>query len=32
MCYEEQPFKCHRKIICDELERIDGNGMKIKHL
>ena len=32
MCYEDLPFKCHRKIICDEIEKIDGNGLKIEHL
>ena len=32
MCYEDLPIKCHRKIICDEIEKIDGNGLKIEHL
>ena len=32
MCYENLPFKCHRKIICDEIEKIDGNGLRIEHL
>jgi len=32
MCYEDLPSKCHRKIICDEIEKIDGNGLKIEHL
>jgi len=32
MCYENLPSKCHRKIICDEIEKIDGNGLKIEHL
>ena len=32
MCYEEWPYKCHRKVICDEIEKIDGNGLEIEHL
>ncbi len=32
MCYEDLPSKCHRKIICDEIEKIDGNGLEIEHL
>ena len=32
MCYESLPSRCHRKIICNEIEKIDGNGLKIKHL
>jgi len=32
MCYEDSPSKCHRKIICDEIENIDGNGLLIEHL
>jgi len=32
MCYEDLPFKCHRKIICDEIKKMDGNGLKIEHL
>jgi uncharacterized protein (DUF488 family) len=32
MCYEDLPSKCHRKIICGEIEKIDGNGLEIEHL
>lgn len=32
MCYEDLPSKCHRKIICDEIENLDGNGLLIEHL
>jgi len=31
MCYEDWPFKCHRKVICDEIKRIDGGGLKISY-
>jgi len=32
MCYENLPIKCHRSKICDEIKKIDGNGLKVKHL
>lgn len=32
MCYEKLPSKCHRKIICNEIKKIDGNGLDIEHL
>lgn len=32
VCYEDMPRKCHRTEIATEIKRIDGNGLKIKHL
>jgi len=32
MCYEDLPTKCHRIEICNEIKKIDGNGLEIKHL
>lgn len=32
LCFERDPEKCHRKIIAEELKKIDGNGLSIKHI
>ena len=32
MCYERLPSHCHRKVIAEEIKRIDGNGLIIKHI
>ena len=32
VCYEGTPQKCHRTEIVTEIKRIDGNGLKIRHL
>ena len=32
LCFEHDAHKCHRKIIADEITKIDGNGLKIKHI
>lgn len=29
MCYEKDHNKCHRKIIAEEIQRIDNNGLQI---
>lgn len=30
LCYERDPEKCHRKIVAEEVKRIDDNGLKIE--
>ena len=32
LCFERNPEQCHRKIVADEIKRLDGNGLKIKHI
>lgn len=32
MCYEKDVEMCHRKIIVEEISRINNNGLKIIHL
>lgn len=32
LCFEHDAHKCHRKIIADEITKIDENGLKIKHI
>lgn len=31
-CYEKWPYKCHRNVICEEIEKMDNNGLEIEHL
>lgn len=30
LCYEKDPETCHRKIIAKEVQRREGNGLKVK--
>ena len=32
LCFEQDPYKCHRRVVADEVKRIDRNALKIKHL
>ena len=32
MCFERLPEYCHRSIICNEVKKIDGNGIKVEHI
>jgi uncharacterized protein (DUF488 family) len=32
LCFERNPQKCHRKVVADELRKLDGNGLKIEHI
>jgi len=32
MCYEKDHNKCHRKIIAEEIQKIDNNGLKISQM
>jgi uncharacterized protein (DUF488 family) len=32
LCFERDPKKCHRKVVADEIEKLDGNGLQIKHI
>jgi uncharacterized protein (DUF488 family) len=32
LCFERDPQKCHRKIVAEEVKKIDGNGLIINHL
>lgn len=32
MCYEKLPEYCHRSIICNEVKKIDGNGIVVEHI
>jgi uncharacterized protein (DUF488 family) len=32
LCFEHDAQKCHRKILADEIKKIDGNGLEVKHI
>jgi uncharacterized protein (DUF488 family) len=32
LCYERNPEQCHRKVVAEQIKRIDGNGLEIKHI
>jgi uncharacterized protein (DUF488 family) len=32
LCYERDPKKCHRKIVADEVNKRNSNGLTIKHI
>jgi len=32
LCFERDPRKCHRKVIAEEIQKLDGNGLAIKHI
>jgi uncharacterized protein (DUF488 family) len=32
LCFEQDAYKCHRRIVAEEVRRMDGNGLTIRHL
>lgn len=32
LCFERDPKKCHRNVVADEIRKLDGNGLTIKHI
>jgi len=32
MCFEHRAESCHRKIVAEQLKKLDGNGLKIKNI
>ena len=32
LCFERDPTKCHRKVVAEEIRKLDGNGLTIKHI
>ena len=32
LCFERNPQICHRKIVAEEIRKLDGNGLKIEHI
>ncbi|NNG01244.1 MAG: DUF488 domain-containing protein [Desulfobacteraceae bacterium] len=32
LCFERNPGQCHRNVVAEEIQKIDGNGLKVKHI
>ena len=32
LCFERNPQICHRKIVAEEIRKLDGNGLKVEHI
>ena len=32
LCFERNPQICHRKVVAEEIRKLDGNGLKIEHI
>ena len=32
LCFERDPQKCHRKVVAEEIKKLDSNGLKVKHI
>ena len=32
LCFERNPEQCHRKVVADQIKKLDGNGLEVKHI
>ncbi len=32
MCYERDPYYCHRLVVAEEIKKRDGNGLVVQHI
>jgi uncharacterized protein (DUF488 family) len=32
LCFERNHHQCHRKVLADEIRKLDGNGLKVEHI
>ncbi len=32
LCFERNPQICHRKVVAEEIRKLDDNGLKIEHI
>ena len=32
LCFEQDPRKCHRKVVAEKIQKLDGNGLTVKHI
>jgi uncharacterized protein (DUF488 family) len=32
LCFERNPQICHRKVVAEEIRKLDGNGLKVEHI
>lgn len=32
LCFERNPQECHRKVVAEQIRKLDGNGLKVEHI
>jgi len=32
LCFERNPQQCHRKVVAEEIRKLDDNGLKVEHI
>ena len=32
LCFERNPQLCHRKVVAEEIKKLDGNGLEVTHI
>ena len=32
LCFERNPQKCHRKVVAEEIRKLDDKGLKVEHI
>lgn len=32
LCFERDPQKCHCNVVAEEIRKLDGNGLTVKHI
>ena len=32
LCFERKPETCHRNVVVEEIRKLDGNGLTVKHI
>ena len=32
LCFERNPQECHRKVVAEQIRKLDGNGLIVEHI
>lgn len=32
LCFERNPQQCHRKVVAEQIKKLDGNGLEVRHI
>jgi uncharacterized protein (DUF488 family) len=32
LCFERNPQECHRKVVAEQIRKLDGDGLKVEHI
>lgn len=32
LCFERNPEQCHRRVVAEQIKKIDGNGLEVEHI